>query len=291
MPHDDVKHAPVAIVGGGPVGLMLALQLDHYGVGSVLFNTEPQVRPHPKGSTHNARTMEHHRRLGIAKQIRALGLPPDRPTDVSYFTRLNGYELARLRMPSEAEKQRTVAESPATYQVPEPILRANQLYVEQFLLEYARSRPNISVRFGWTVESFEDDETGVTVRSESAAARETWRTQYLIGADGGRSSVRRALALRYHGFAKLDAPHYGGRMVATHMRAPTLYRDHLARYHGWQYWVVNPEVRATIITLSGDEEFLVFSKAADDDTQPSDAAMAQLVQKCKIGRASCRERV
>ena len=73
--------------------------------------------------------------------------------------------------------------------------------------------------------------------------------------------MRRSLALRYHGFAKLDAPHYGGRMVATHMRAPTLYRDHLARHHGWQYWVVNPEVRATIITLSGDEEFLIFSKA------------------------------
>jgi 2-polyprenyl-6-methoxyphenol hydroxylase-like FAD-dependent oxidoreductase len=182
-----VKSAPVAIVGGGPVGLMLALQLDHYGVGSVLFNTEPEVRPHPKGSTHNARTMEHHRRLGIARQIRALGLPPDRPTDVSYFTRLNGYELARLRMPSEAEKQRTVAESSATHQVPEPILRANQLYVEQFLLEYARSRPNISVRFGWTVEGFEDDETGVTVRAEAPGGRETWRAQYLVGADGGEA--------------------------------------------------------------------------------------------------------
>lgn len=287
MRSDDVKNAPVAIVGGGPVGLLIALFLDHYGVGSVLFNTEHEVRPHPKGSTHNARTMEHHRRLGIARQIRALGLPPDRPTDVSYFTRLNGYELARIRMPSEAEKQRKVAASPATDQVPEPILRANQLYVEQFLLEYARSRPNISVRFGWTVQSFEDDASGVTVRAESAdgKASETWRAQYLVGADGGRSSVRRSLALRYHGFAKLDTPYYGGRMIATHMRAPTLYRDHLARHHGWQYWVVNPEVRATIITLSGDEEFLVFSKANDEDgAPPTDAAMTEMVHKA-IGAA------
>jgi 2-polyprenyl-6-methoxyphenol hydroxylase-like FAD-dependent oxidoreductase len=285
MASDEVKLAPVAIVGGGPVGLLLALSLDHYGVGSVLFNTEREVRPHPKGSTHNARTMEHHRRLGIAPKIRALGLPPDRPTDVSYFTRLNGYELARIRMPSEAEKQRTVAQSPPTWQVPEPLLRANQLYVEQFLLEYARSRPNISVRFGWTVERFQDDEKGVTVHAEAAdgkaseTPRETWRAQYLVGADGGRSSVRRSLALRYHGFAKLDAPHYGGRMIATHMRAPTLYRDHLARHHGWQYWVVNPQVRATIITLSGDEEFLIFSKAKDNDAPPTDAEIAQMVQK------------
>ena len=62
-----------------------------------------------------------------APKIRALGLPSDRPTDVSYFTRLTGYELARIRMPSEAEKQAIVAQSPATHQVPEPILRSNQL--------------------------------------------------------------------------------------------------------------------------------------------------------------------
>ena len=268
MTDRDIQQIPVAIVGGGPVGLLLALFLDRYGVRSVVFNSEAEVRPHPKGSSHNSRTMEHHRRLGIAQNIRAFSLPPDRPTDVSYFTRLTGWELARLRMPSEAEKQRTVAASAATDQIPEPILRANQMYVEAFLLAHARTRKNITVRFGWQVDKFDDDDKGVTVEAEAVAgaskgARETWRAQYLVGCDGGRSFVRRSLALRYHGFAKLDAPHYGGRMIATHMRAPTLYRDHLARRHGWQYWVVNPDVRATIISLRGDEEFLIFSKAPD----------------------------
>ncbi len=281
----DANTIPVAIVGGGPVGLLLALFLDRYGVRSVLFNTEPEIRPHPKGSSHNSRTMEHHRRLGFSAQIRALGLPPDRPTDVAYLTRLNGAELARLRMPSEAEKQRAVANSAATDQVPEPILRANQMYVEQFLLEQARRSANITIRFGWQVEKFEDDADGVTIEAESAAGanearHEIWRAQYLVGCDGGRSFVRRSLALRYHGFAKLDAPHYGGRMVATHMRAPTLYRDFLAHRHGWQYWVVNPEVRATIISLAGDEEFLIFSKARDDsDAPPDDAAITALIRR------------
>lgn len=49
---------PVAIVGGGPVGLMLALFLDLHGVRSVPFNTEETTRWHPKGNTHNARTTE-----------------------------------------------------------------------------------------------------------------------------------------------------------------------------------------------------------------------------------------
>jgi 2-polyprenyl-6-methoxyphenol hydroxylase-like FAD-dependent oxidoreductase len=275
---------PIAIVGGGPVGLLLALFLDRHGVRSVIFNSEAEVRPHPKGSSHNSRTMEHHRRLGIAQDIRSFSLPPDRPTDVSYFTRLTGWELARLRMPSEAEKQRAVAASAATDQVPEPILRANQMYVEAFLLAHARTRKNITVRFGWQVDKFEDDDEGVTVEAEAVAgaskdAREKWRAQYLVGCDGGRSFVRRSLALRYHGFAKLDAPHYGGRMIATHMRAPTLYKEHLARRHGWQYWVVNPEVRATIISLRGDEEFLIFSKAPDGEETPDDARLSDLVRR------------
>src|ERR1043165_843644 len=100
MVEKDVTRIPIAIVGGGPVGLMLALFLDFYGVRSVLFNTEDVTRWHPKGSTQGSRTMEHFRRLGIAAEIRKLGLPPDHPTDVAYFTRFGGTELARLRMPS-----------------------------------------------------------------------------------------------------------------------------------------------------------------------------------------------
>ena len=65
----------VAIVGGGPIGLALALHLDMYGVKSTIFNTDAATRWHPKGNIHNARTMELFRKLGLADKIRALGLP------------------------------------------------------------------------------------------------------------------------------------------------------------------------------------------------------------------------
>ncbi len=69
------EHAvPVVIVGGGPVGLVLALFLDRYGVRSLLLNSETDTRWQPKGSTHNSRTMEHYRSLGIAKRLREVGL-------------------------------------------------------------------------------------------------------------------------------------------------------------------------------------------------------------------------
>jgi 2-polyprenyl-6-methoxyphenol hydroxylase-like FAD-dependent oxidoreductase len=278
---DDIKQIPVAIAGGGPVGLMLALFLDFYGVRSVIFNTEPEVRRHPKGSTHNSRTMEHHRQLGIAPRVRDLCLPINRPTDVSYFTSLTGWELGRIRMPSEADKRRAVAASIATDQTPEPLLRANQMYVEAFLLEHARTRPNITIRFGSPLVAFQEDMDGVTIESEPVAggARETWRAQYLAGCDGGRSFVRRSLALRYQGFASLDSPQYGGRQNATYFRAPTLYRDYLAQRPAWNYWIVDPKGRCTFITLNDPDEFLMFSKGADDETVPTDASMAAVIRR------------
>ena len=109
MANTNVANRPVAIVGGGPVGLTLALFLDLHGVRSVIFNASENTRWHPKGSTEGPRTMEHFRRLGIADPIRKLGLPSDHPTDVAYFTRFGGAELARLPMPSTADAMHMVA--------------------------------------------------------------------------------------------------------------------------------------------------------------------------------------
>src|SRR5262249_27768139 len=180
----------------------------------------------------------------------------------------------------EAEKRRAVAASAAIDQIPEPLLRANQMYVEQFLLAHARTRPNITVRFGWSVTGSQEDEAGVTVEAEGRDGnRETWRAQYLAGCDGGRSFIRRWLALRYQGFSKLDSPHYGGRMNATFFRAPTLYRDHLEKRPGWNYWIVNPELRFVLITLNDPDDFLVFSKGSDEGLVPTDAEMADLIRR------------
>lgn len=271
---------PVAIVGGGPVGLVLALFLDRYAVRSVLFNSEESQRAHPKGSTQNARTLEHFRRLGISEPVRRLGLPADHPTDVAYFTRFNAWELARIRMPSEAEKMRAVAAAPATDQVPEPILRANQMYVEAFLLDYARTRPNITLRFGWQVDHLAMEADGAVVEAErsSDGVRESWRVSYVVGCDGGQSFVRRTLGAGYRGFDALQQRYMGGRMIASHLRAPTLVRSVLRHRHAWQYWSVTPEAQLMLASLNGRDEFLVFSQPAND-ARSHDATVATMVQR------------
>jgi 2-polyprenyl-6-methoxyphenol hydroxylase-like FAD-dependent oxidoreductase len=280
MADTQITHTPIAIVGGGPVGLMLALLLDRHGVRSVLFNTEETTRWHPKGSSQGARTMEHFRRLGIAGNVCALGLPADHPTDVIYFTRFGGWELARLPMPSAAEKMRAIAAAPKTDQVPEPLHRANQMYVEKFLLEHARTRPNIVVRFGWRVEDFADDGDGVTLNAvcERDGKRETWRSAYLAGCDGGQGMVRRALGIHYSG-GSLQQAYMGGRMFSTHVRVPTLARDFLRKDLGFQYWVINPELRTTITAVNGTDEFMFWTRSKDENADPDDRAVADAMRR------------
>jgi 2-polyprenyl-6-methoxyphenol hydroxylase-like FAD-dependent oxidoreductase len=255
--------------------MLLALFLDRYGVKSVVFNTDDGVRTHPRGSTHNSRTMEHYRRLGISDTIRKLGLPPDHPKDAAYFTRLSGWEIARYRMPSEIELARLSFATQVTDQIPEPMERANQIRVEDFLLTHLRKRSNVELRFGWQADQFSQDANGVSLTAGRVTdgQREQWRAHYLVGCDGAHSAVRRSLGIRYSGYDRLEQAYLGGRMISTYLRAPTLYRDYLGRRRAWMYWVVNPELRSTLFTLNGKDEFMFYTKPKDPDAPPDDAAV------------------
>jgi 2-polyprenyl-6-methoxyphenol hydroxylase-like FAD-dependent oxidoreductase len=261
--------------------MMLALFLDWHGVRSVLFNTEETTRWHPKGSTEGSRTMEHFRRLGIAAKIRTLGLPADHPTDVAYFTRFGAHELARLRMPSAEEVRQRVAASAKTDQIPEPIHRANQMHVERFLFEHAKTRPNIVMRFGWHVEQFAQDDQGVRLTAASSKGpKQTWHVRYLVGCDGGRSGVRHALGIKFRGEAGLEQQYFGGRMFSTYVRVPALYQKFFGTRRAWQYWTVNPEVRSSLIAVDGKEEFLFRTRASQPDQPPEDAVVADAMRRC-----------
>ncbi len=275
---------PVLIVGGGPVGMVLAMNLDALGVRSLIVNSDQRPRCHPKGSTHNSRTMEHYRRLGIAAQIRGLGLPGDYPTDVGFFTRFNGWELARLRMPSERVKMIAARNASPIDQVPEPIFRCNQMYMEGYLYEHLRGLANVDVRFGWQCVEWHDrgDHVAATIEELASGRRTELTCRYLVGCDGGQSATRRKLGIHYTGEGPGNTDAYlDGPMVATHLRA----RDFYARVPAqrcWQYRAVNPEVHSNVVALDGIADF-VFNTRLKSATEKPDSARIVRAFQASVG--------
>jgi 2-polyprenyl-6-methoxyphenol hydroxylase-like FAD-dependent oxidoreductase len=273
---------PVLIVGGGPVGMTLAMALDALGVRSMVVNTEPGVRRHPKGATQNARTMEHYRRYGISARLRQMGLPLDHPTDVGYFTRLVSYELARLTFPSEREKQETVARADATDQVPEPILRLNQMHCEQLLLDHIKTLPGVTVRFGWRCCDFTDGPDGVMAEIEEVetGARESVRASYLIGCDGAHGMVRRKLGLKYvSGADNTPRGYMNGRMVQSYVRVPRFF-EQVPHRKCWQYWILNAETRGMFMVVDGSDDLGFSTTLRNPEDKRDPALIAHQFRAC-----------
>ena len=187
-------------------------------------------------------------------------------------------------MPSEREKMAAACAAPATDQVPEPIFRCNQMYVEKLLLEHARALPNIDVRFGWTCTAFDDrgDHVISTIEEVATGRCETFRSEWLAGCDGARGISRRELGIHYEGQRTLEQAFLGGPMVASHVHAPDFYRT-VTRKPCWMYWSINTELRSNIIALDGKDEFIMLSKLAKADDKPDEGQLARQFQG-SVGR-------
>ena len=252
---------PVLISGGGPVGLVLAIELAWRGVRSILVNTEPTTAVHPQGNTHNARTMEHYRRLGIADRVRAVGLPQDLTTDVIYLTRFTGYEFARIPMPSSTEKKRRIAECDMSFLTPEPIHRSSQFYVEPELFAHAETLEEIDLRFGWELIDFDQQDDGVLsiIWNAETGETETIASRWLAGCDGAQGYTRRALEIPYRGEGGDEVAFFIGRMLSVYIDAPGIY-DVMKVDRVWQYWTVNDDGRMCIVTLDAKGKFVVLTR-------------------------------
>ena len=251
----------VLIIGGGPVGICLAMELAWRGVRSLLVNRRPSTSTHPKGSTLNSRTMEHMRRMGAASAIRKTGLPMDHPTDSIYVTRLAEYELGRLPMSTLREKISNPGPWGETLLTPEPIHRSNQFYFEASMRSHAENFEETDMRYGWRLLSFVDnrDSVSAVIEEVSSGKRESVTSDYMVGCDGGQSMVRRQLGFSYEGRNSSGDRFYDGTMLSIYVRVPKIF-DVIKMPIAWHYWTINPKGRVDFITLDGKGEYVLLAE-------------------------------
>lgn len=192
------QHIAVLVVGAGPVGLTLALELNRYGIPTLLVDKSVTTTRHPKMDITNARSMEFYRRLGIADRLRAVAVPADRRMTVTWATNFAGWELARFEYPSVDEtRARTTHVNNGTATL-EPSMRVSQVLLEPVLREEVDQRaPLVETMYGWTLESFSDNGFNViaTLLSPNTGERRTVTADYLLACDGASSVVRKQLGI------------------------------------------------------------------------------------------------
>src|SRR5216684_4128202 len=271
----------VILVGGGPCGLMLANELGRRGIGVVLVDQKPGTAFNPQANATQARTMELYRRLGFADEIRALGMPPDFPTDIAYFTRFAKYELARFKLPSSREAKQMISSLSGSWSAAELPHRCNQKFIEPVLRRHAELLPSVSVNYGWRMTAWRDagDHVAADVEPVSGVGARTIRGAYLVGADGPRSLVRQGLGIRYTGETGVSRDFVGGRMYAVYARIPDFYRA-LPHAPAWMNVSFNRERRCFMPAVDGKSEFAFHTqlKNHEDEKSITETGAARMVQ-------------
>jgi 2-polyprenyl-6-methoxyphenol hydroxylase-like FAD-dependent oxidoreductase len=196
-------HTEVLIVGAGPTGLTLAIDLGRRGVRCTLVEQKPAPQFLPKMERCNARTMEIYRRMGIAGRIRGAGLPAHCPMDVFIVLSLVEPPLYHLPYPSVEQYRAQIARCTDASQPLEPYQLVSQYTLEPLLKSIAESLPGVSVRYGCEFLSFRQDDSGVETRVSFEGKTAAIRSAYLVGCDGGSSPVRRQLGIELAGDANL----------------------------------------------------------------------------------------
>lgn len=178
----------VTIIGAGPVGLALAIELAQRGICVTLVEKHHSPQHIPKGQNLTQRSGEHFRAWGVSAAIRAATpIPPEYGNEglVAYGSLLSGYHYDWFKRASVREFYAADNE------------RLPQYESENVLRKRVAELSNIDVLTGWEFQHFEDcgDEINTTIVESTGIAKRVLTSTYLIGCDGARSGVREAAGI------------------------------------------------------------------------------------------------
>jgi 2-polyprenyl-6-methoxyphenol hydroxylase-like FAD-dependent oxidoreductase len=258
----------VLVVGAGPVGLTLAMDLAWRGVKVTVAELRHRGEPPNVKCNHvSARSMEIFRRLGVAVALRNAGLPADYPNDVSYRTTATGVELARIAIPCRADRYTDRSGPDGWWPTAEPPHRINQIYLEPVLSGHAEAMPGLRILNRTEVESFVQDDGGVTatLRDLETGVSRRLTARFLVGCDGGRSEIRKAIGAKLQGDAVVQ------KVQSTFIRAPSLL-GLMREKPAWATFSTNPRRSGNMYAIDGRETWLIhnYLRPAEDDFESVD---------------------
>ena len=257
----DPVETQVLVVGGGPVGLTLAMDLARRGIRTVVAELRRKGEPPSVKCNHvSARSMEIFRRLGVSKAIREAGLPADYPNDVSYRVSFAGKELSRIPIPCRRERYTARGGPDTWWPTAEPPHRINQIYLEPKLSAHAETTAGLTLLNRVEINSFEQTPAGVTAQGTQLDNNQTItiRADFLVGCDGGRSAIRRAMGATLSGTAEVQ------RVQSTYIRAPSLLSMSNLK-PAWATFSLNPVRSGNVYAIDGRETWLVHNYLKPDE--------------------------
>ncbi len=173
----------VAIVGGGPVGVALAVDLGLRGISCALVESRTELSRIPKGQNLTQRTLEHFYFWGIVDELRAARLLPQ-GFAIGEITAYGNLMSEYWHAPAGRELVRRYYSQDND--------RLPQYQMEKVLRAKMASLPNVDARFGWSAKTVTQDATGVrvTIVEEDGQGQDVLEADYVVGCDGGHSVVR-----------------------------------------------------------------------------------------------------
>ncbi len=258
----------VLIVGAGPVGLSLAIELGRRNVECRVVERNDRVGYSPRAKMTNVRSREHLRRWGIADELRrASPIPGDFPANVVFATRMNGPLLVRFENAFNCGRDRNDLYAEGGQWVPQYVL-------EEVLRAHAVSLPPVRVAFNTAFESFTEsgESVAATLLDMNSGERRVLRARYLVGADGARSEVRKRIDVRLLGgdsfSANLNVVFRSTQLASMHRHGPAM-----------MYWMVNDDVPSLLGPLSDDGLWYFIATKVDAQIQSAAAELGALIRR------------
>jgi 2-polyprenyl-6-methoxyphenol hydroxylase-like FAD-dependent oxidoreductase len=186
------RNTSVVIVGGGPVGLSMAILLQRFGIDFVMLERNTGITEHPKARGTWVRTMEIFRQWGIEDRLKLRALP-DGADFFSFVESMTGHEWGR-----------TIPEPNGGFSPTWKTIQSQDA-VEEELLAHARTSEIGRIRHRNEFIRYEESAEGLEVTSRDLSTGETitWKAAYLVAADGAGSTVRRQAGIEMRGPAAL----------------------------------------------------------------------------------------